>query len=103
MPFYFTKETTVFFVQTFSFLRSWAYKPWNRGEEGLEPCYFNKLAYQESLQDVLLTTTAHIAIKSFVFIITDKAKLVGEGVKGVGVVKDEEIKLEEIASHTLGG
>ena len=47
--FYFTKETTVFFVQTFSFLRSCAYKPWNRGEEGLEPCYINKLAYQESL------------------------------------------------------
>ena len=39
-----------------------------------------------------------------VFIITDKAKLVGEEVKGVGVMKDEELKLEEIeASHTLGG
>jgi hypothetical protein len=39
-----------------------------------------------------------------VFIITDNAKLVGEEVKGVGVMKDEEIKLEEIeASHTLGG
>jgi hypothetical protein len=39
-----------------------------------------------------------------VFIITDKAKLVGEEVKGVGVMKDEEIKFEEIeASHTLGG
>ena len=38
------------------------------------------------------------------FIITDKAKLVGEEVKGVGVMKDEELKLEEIeASHTLGG
>ena len=39
-----------------------------------------------------------------VFIITDKAKLVGEEVKGVGVMKDEEIKIEEIeASLTLGG
>ena len=36
-------------------------------------------------------------------IITDKAKLVGEEAKGVGVMKDEEIKLEEIeSSHTLG-
>ena len=34
------------------------------------------------------------------FIITDKTKLVGEEVKGVGVMKDEELKLEEIeASH----
>ena len=31
-----------------------------------------------------------------VFIITDKAKLVGEEAQGVGVMKDEEIKLEEI-------
>jgi hypothetical protein len=32
-----------------------------------------------------------------------KRKL-GEEVKGVGVVKDEEIQLEDIeASHTLGG
>jgi hypothetical protein len=39
-----------------------------------------------------------------VFIITDKAKLVGEEVKGVGVMKDEELKLEEIeVSHTWGG
>jgi hypothetical protein len=39
-----------------------------------------------------------------VFIMTDKAKLVGEEVKGVGVMKDEELKLEEIeASLTLGG
>jgi hypothetical protein len=39
-----------------------------------------------------------------VFIITDKAKLVGEEVKGVGVMKDEELKLVEIeVSHTLGG
>ena len=30
------------------------------------------------------------------FIITDKAKLVGEEVKGVGVMKDEELKFEEI-------
>jgi hypothetical protein len=38
------------------------------------------------------------------FIITDKAKPVGEEVKGVGVMKDEEIKLEEIESSlTLGG
>ncbi len=38
------------------------------------------------------------------FIITDKVKLVGEEVKGVGVMKDEELKLEEIeSSHTLGG
>ncbi len=42
--------------------------------------------------------------QSSVFIITDKAKLVGEEVKGVGVMKDEELKFEEIeASHTLGG
>jgi hypothetical protein len=39
-----------------------------------------------------------------VFIITDKTKLVGEEVKGVGVMKDEELKVEEIeSSHTLGG
>ena len=39
-----------------------------------------------------------------VFIITDKASLVGEEAKGVGVMKDEELKLEEIeASLTLGG
>ncbi len=38
------------------------------------------------------------------FIITDNAKTVGEETKGVGVMKDEEIKLEEIeASLTLGG
>ena len=38
------------------------------------------------------------------FIITDKEKLVGEEAKGVGVMKDEEIEVEEIeASHTLGG
>ena len=38
------------------------------------------------------------------FIITDKAKLVGEEVKGVGVMKDEEIKIDEIeVSLTLGG
>ena len=31
-------------------------------------------------------------------------KLVGEEVKGVGVMKDEELNLEEIeTSHTLGG
>jgi hypothetical protein len=31
-------------------------------------------------------------------------KLVGEEVKGVGVMKDEESELEEIeVSHTLGG
>ncbi len=31
-------------------------------------------------------------------------KRVGEEVKGVGVIKDEELMLEEIeASHTLGG
>ncbi len=35
--------------------------------------------------------------------ITDKTK-VGEEVKGVGVMKDEELKFEEIeVSHTLGG
>jgi hypothetical protein len=39
-----------------------------------------------------------------VFIITDKAKSSRGGVKGVGVMKDEELKLEEIeTSHTLGG
>jgi hypothetical protein len=33
-----------------------------------------------------------------------KRKLVGEEVKGVGVMKDEEFKLEEIeVSHTLDG
>ena len=38
------------------------------------------------------------------FIVTDKVKLVGEEVKGVGVVKDEELKFQEIeVSHTLGG
>ena len=38
------------------------------------------------------------------FILTDKRKLVGEEVKGVGVMKDEEIHLEEIqVSLTLGG
>ena len=38
-----------------------------------------------------------------VFIITDKEKLVGEEAKGVGVMRDEELKPEEIeASHTLG-
>ena len=38
------------------------------------------------------------------FIITDKAKGSRGGVKGVGVMKDEEVKLEEIGtSHTLGG
>ncbi len=38
-----------------------------------------------------------------VFIITDKVSLVGEEAKGVGVMKDEELKLEEIeVSHTLG-
>jgi hypothetical protein len=31
-----------------------------------------------------------------VFIITDKAKIVGEEVKGVGVMKDEDLKFEEI-------
>jgi hypothetical protein len=36
-----------------------------------------------------------------VFIITDKEKLVGEEVKDVGVMKDEELQLEEIeTSHT---
>jgi hypothetical protein len=39
-----------------------------------------------------------------VFIITDKVKLVGEETKGVGVMKDEDLQLEEIeSSHTLGG
>ncbi len=38
------------------------------------------------------------------FIITDKAKVVVEESKGVGVMKDKELKLEEIeASDTLGG
>ncbi len=38
------------------------------------------------------------------FIITDKSNLVGEEVIGVGVMKDEELNLEEIEdSHTLGG
>jgi hypothetical protein len=39
-----------------------------------------------------------------VFIITDKAKASRRGGKGVGVTKDEEVKLGEIEdSHTLGG
>jgi hypothetical protein len=39
-----------------------------------------------------------------VFIITEKAKLVGEESKGVSVMKEEELKFEEIEdSHTLGG
>ena len=39
-----------------------------------------------------------------VFIITDTSNLAGEGVKGVGVRKDKELKIEEIeVSHTLGG
>ena len=39
-----------------------------------------------------------------VFIITDKEKIGGEEVKGVGVMKEEELKIEEIeASHTQGG
>ena len=38
------------------------------------------------------------------FIITDKTKVVVEESKGVGVMKDKEIKLEEIeSSDTLGG
>ena len=43
-------------------------------------------------------------VTTLVFIVTDKSKLVGEETKGVGVMKDEELKLEEIeVSHTLGG
>ncbi len=39
-----------------------------------------------------------------VYIIMDKRKIVGEEVKGVGVMKDEDLKLEEIeSSHTPGG
>ena len=39
-----------------------------------------------------------------VIIITDQAKVSRKEVKGVGVMKDEELKLEEIeTSHTLGG
>ncbi len=41
---------------------------------------------------------------AYVFIITDKTKVVGEEAKSVGVMKDEELKFEEIeVSHTLGG
>ena len=37
-------------------------------------------------------------------IIADKARATGEDVKGVGVVRDKELKLEDgKASHTLGG
>ena len=37
----------------------------------------------------------------FIFVLTDKARSVAEG---VGVIKDKELKLEETeASHTLGG
>ena len=40
----------------------------------------------------------------YVFIVTDKSKLVGEEVQGVGVMKDEDLKREGIeVSHTLGG
>jgi hypothetical protein len=46
----------------------------------------------------------NIVIDMGVFIITDKTKASRGGGKGVGVMKDEELKLEEIeASHTLGG
>ncbi len=46
---------------------------------------------------------ADTSCKKEVFIITDKVKLVGEEVKGVGVMKDKEVKIEEIeVSHTLG-
>ena len=38
------------------------------------------------------------------FIITDKTKLRGKEVEGVGVMKDEDLKFEEIeSSHTIGG
>ncbi len=51
-----------------------------------------------------LFLASHWLPYSCVFIIPDKAKLVGEEAKGVGVMKDEELNLEEIeASHTLGG
>ncbi len=51
---------------------------------------------------VIWTTQVHRRVS--VFIITDKTKVVGEETKGVGVIKDEELKLEEIeASLTLGG
>ena len=36
----------------------------------------------------------------YVFIITDKAKLVGEEVKGVGVKKDEELSLRKLKPLT---
>jgi hypothetical protein len=50
----------------------------------------NQLCFQETLY--------------VVFIITDKENLVGDEVKGVGVMKDEDLKVEEIeVSHTLGG
>ena len=49
MPFLLHKINNGIFVQTFSFLQSYRYKSGNRGEEGHEPCYFNKLAHQESL------------------------------------------------------
>ena len=39
-----------------------------------------------------------------VFIVTDNTNLEGEEVEGVGVMKDEVLKLEEIeVPHTLGG
>ena len=37
-------------------------------------------------------------------IIVDKARARGQGVKGVGVVRDKGLKMEDDqASHTLGG
>jgi hypothetical protein len=75
--------------------------------------YWPRLQHRWYSYSFTLTLTPHTLkplvsypLPSTVFIITDKAKLeiVGEEVKGVGVMKDEEIKLEEIeASHTLGG
>ena len=57
-----------------------------------------------SLLSFTLPLFVKVHVTMCVFIITDKAKLVGEEVKGVGVMKDEKRKLEEIeVSHTLGG
>ncbi len=53
---------------------------------------------------VILCILVRSSIVCCVFIKSDKAKPVGEEVKGVGVMQDEESMLKEIeSSHTLAG